>query len=401
LVIIPFLNPGDSSVKKLCNMKKVLLLLFSVVFIVAVQAQTAANYSFSKSQNVSLENISSGTTTIFSGATAHYDDNVALFTLPFAFSYAGTSYTQFSVSTNGLIGFGPIAVTNAFANNPLNQNIVAAFWDDLYMPTGNSIIRYKTVGTAGSRKLVIEWSNISHISEVSVPLSFQAWLFEGSNAIEFVYDGGGGSFLTASVGLISQCAIPIYQSVNTSNHTVSSNSFSILNGWPGTGRSYSFTPSGGGGVGCPLSGGTGTVVPCGNGDDKILVCHNGNEVCVSLTAAVPLLQQGATLGQCPVTAKQMIPGELPTRFALSNYPNPASYKTTIQYSLPVQSKVSIKIYDVTGKEISSLLNANKAAGIYTVDLNASQLSSGIYYCKMVTASTTGESVQTIKMTIAK
>src|SRR4051812_32991508 len=99
-------------------MRKSLLILFSVVFIVSIaNAQTAANYSFSKSQNVALENISSGATTVFSGCC--FDDNAHLFALPFAFSYAGTSYTQFSASTNGLIGFGALTVTTAFANNPL------------------------------------------------------------------------------------------------------------------------------------------------------------------------------------------------------------------------------------------------------------------------------------------
>jgi hypothetical protein len=383
-------------------MRKSLLLVFSVVCIATIaNAQTAANYSFSKSQNAALENISSGATTIFSGCC--FDDNVHLFALPFAFSYAGTSYTQFSVSTNGLIGFGPVAVTNSFSNNPINQNLVAPFWDDLFMPSANSIIRYKTLGAAGSQKLVIEWSNVSHISETSTLLTFQAWLSEGTNVIQFVYGNGGGSLISSSVAIISQCALPIFQSVNTSTNTASSNSFSNLNGWPGSGRSYTFTPSGGGGNGCPLAGGggSGTVIPCGNGDNKIIVCHNGNEVCVSLTAAVSLLQQGATLGHCTVTAKQVIPGEIPIKYSLGNYPNPASYRTTIQYSLPVESKVSIKVYDVAGKEISSLLNANKNAGNYSIDFNASQLSNGIYYCKMIATSISGEFVQTLKITIAK
>jgi hypothetical protein len=381
-------------------MRKSLLILFSVVFIVSVtNAQTAENYSFNKSQNVSLENITSGATTVFSGCC--FDDNVSLFALPFAFSYAGTSYTQFSVSTNGLIGFGATPVTDAFANNPLDQNLVAPFWDDLFMPSATAVVRYKTLGVAGSRKLVIEWSNLSHISETSALITFQAWLYEGTNAIQFVYGSGGGSFLSASVALITKCALPIYQSVNVATNTASSNTFTKTNSWPGTGRSYTFTPSGGGGNGCPLAGGSGDVVPCGNNDDKIIVCHNGSEVCVSLSGAVSLLQQGATLGHCQVTAKQVIPGELPTKYSLGNYPNPASYRTTIQYSLPAASKVSIKVYDVTGKEISTLLSANKNAGNYSIDFNASQLSNGIYYCKMVATATNGEFVQTVKMTIAK
>jgi len=381
-------------------MRQSLLIIFSVVSIAVVKAQSAANYSFSKSTNVALENISSGATTIYSGCC--YDDNVQLLTLPFAFSYAGSSYTQFSVSTNGLVGFGSIAVTDAFSNGVVNQNLIAPFWDDLFMPTSNSVIRYKTLGTAGSRKLVIEWSSLSHISETTAPVSFQAWLFEGSNAIQFVYGAGSGSFLSASVGIVSHCALPVYQTVNTSTNTASSNNFSSTEGWPGTGRSYTFTPSEGGGNGCPLSSGEGTVIPCGSGDDKVVVCHFGTEICLTLSAAHAHLSHGDVLGHCPpVASRQIIPGETPTKFALSNYPNPASAKTTIQYSLPFDSRVSIKIYDVTGKEILSLLNANKTAGNYSFDLNAGPLNSGVYYCKMFAVSASGEFVQTLKMTIAK
>jgi len=62
-----------------------------------------------------------------------------------------------------------------------------------------------------------------------------------------------------------------------------------------------------------------------------------------------------------------------------NYPNPFNPKTTINYDLPVLSKVSIKVYNVLSNEVASLVNKNQNAGSYKVEFNGSALSSGIYF----------------------
>jgi hypothetical protein len=70
----------------------------------------------------------------------------------------------------------------------------------------------------------------------------------------------------------------------------------------------------------------------------------------------------------------------PVSFSLSqNYPNPFNPSTTINFDLPYDSKVSLKVYDMSGKEAANLLNENKTAGYYSVNFNASSLSSGIYF----------------------
>lgn len=61
-----------------------------------------------------------------------------------------------------------------------------------------------------------------------------------------------------------------------------------------------------------------------------------------------------------------------------NYPNPFNPSTTIKYSLPEKSDVTIKIFDVLGNEVSTLLNATQDAGSHEVDFNASELASGMY-----------------------
>ena len=74
---------------------------------------------------------------------------------------------------------------------------------------------------------------------------------------------------------------------------------------------------------------------------------------------------------------------LPSRFNLSqNYPNPFNPSTTFRYSIPNESKVIIKVYDILGKEITTLLNEEKSAGSYEVDFNAVNLPSGVYFYQL-------------------
>ncbi len=75
--------------------------------------------------------------------------------------------------------------------------------------------------------------------------------------------------------------------------------------------------------------------------------------------------------------------EMPKYFSLEqNYPNPFNPVTTIDYSIPQTSFVSIKIYDMLGMEIITLVNEEKSAGNYKVKFNAGKFSSGLYLCRL-------------------
>ena len=78
-------------------------------------------------------------------------------------------------------------------------------------------------------------------------------------------------------------------------------------------------------------------------------------------------------------------GEVPSEFKLhQNYPNPFNPGTTIRYDLKTAGQVSIRVYDITGKEVMTLLNGKRSAGSYTVNFNASGLASGVYILRMTT-----------------
>lgn len=79
---------------------------------------------------------------------------------------------------------------------------------------------------------------------------------------------------------------------------------------------------------------------------------------------------------------------LPANFYLSNnYPNPFNPETTIEYSVPKTSLVELKVYDVLGREVATLVNEVKQPGKYITkfSMNNSRYASGIYFYRMSTA----------------
>lgn len=89
---------------------------------------------------------------------------------------------------------------------------------------------------------------------------------------------------------------------------------------------------------------------------------------------------------------------IPDKFELSqNYPNPFNPMTKINFALPKQGLVTLKIYDVLGREIKTLVNEVKQAGSYSVDFNGAEFSSGVYFYKL----TSGDFVDIKRMILVK
>lgn len=93
-----------------------------------------------------------------------------------------------------------------------------------------------------------------------------------------------------------------------------------------------------------------------------------------------------------------ISSEIPEGFKLNqNYPNPFNPSTKISFAIPKSGFVNLKIYDMTGREITNLVNEQLQTGSYEVDFNASHLSSGVYYYKL----TSGNFSEVKKMMLVK
>jgi len=88
-----------------------------------------------------------------------------------------------------------------------------------------------------------------------------------------------------------------------------------------------------------------------------------------------------------ITGVSNITNTIPEKYLLSqNYPNPFNPVTKINYSIPKSGLVSIKIFDILGRNVSALVNEFKDAGNYSIDFNAENLSSGIYTYRLESGS---------------
>jgi hypothetical protein len=88
----------------------------------------------------------------------------------------------------------------------------------------------------------------------------------------------------------------------------------------------------------------------------------------------------------------------PSVFSLSqNYPNPFNPSTTISYQLPVNSFLTLKVYDVLGNEVATLVNEEKQVGEYEIEFSGSSLTSGIYFYQLKA----GRFIETKKMVLMK
>jgi len=75
--------------------------------------------------------------------------------------------------------------------------------------------------------------------------------------------------------------------------------------------------------------------------------------------------------------------EIPVVFSLhQNYPNPFNPVTLINFDIPHQSAVTLRVYDILGREAALLVNEVKPAGSYSVQFDAGRLTSGIYFYKL-------------------
>lgn len=103
-------------------------------------------------------------------------------------------------------------------------------------------------------------------------------------------------------------------------------------------------------------------------------------------------------GTINVTGIKDIPGTIPDTYSISqNFPNPFNPTTKIEYAIPQESKVTLKVYNLIGQEVATLVNQVQNSGKYIVDFNASNLPSGMYIYKI----DAGTFSQVRKMTLLK
>jgi hypothetical protein len=138
--------------------------------------------------------------------------------------------------------------------------------------------------------------------------------------------------------------------------------------------------------------------PKDNKNNKVLICHNGNTICISQSAVQAHKNHGDTEGSCPASANSQansaVEATETSQLKHSIYPNPFNKTTKLLYNLPYDSKVSIIVYDMTGRSVITLVKGDKKAGRHVVDLDGSQLNAGNYYYRISAIAKEKEFIQT-------
>nr|WP_294932847.1 LamG-like jellyroll fold domain-containing protein [uncultured Flavobacterium sp.] len=231
-------------------MKNIYTTIYLFLVFVSSYGQSASNYTFTAVQGnyIPLTGVA-GVTDTSIGATADEGISTAI-ALPFTFTFAGTAYTSIKVSPNGwmYLGAGTPAESNdnTQANAETRKPILFPLWDNLKC---NVAPRYVTTGIAPHRRFKVEWIQQSWNNGVAGDvISFQVWLFETTNVVEFLYNQGAVAANTASSGGASigiYDASSRYLTLNNSGGTpiAQSDVFTTnINTKPATGQIYRFSP---------------------------------------------------------------------------------------------------------------------------------------------------------------
>jgi hypothetical protein len=100
------------------------------------------------------------------------------------------------------------------------------------------------------------------------------------------------------------------------------------------------------------------------------VTYDANKVTVTVTSPLAIDENGGE-------------DNIPNHYALQqNYPNPFSPSTTIKFGIPSSELVTLKVYDLTGREVAVLMNEQKRAGSYTIRFDADKLAAGVYFYRL-------------------
>jgi hypothetical protein len=135
-----------------------------------------------------------------------------------------------------------------------------------------------------------------------------------------------------------------------------------------------------------------------NGNHKVVYFGFAFEQFNDLTIADTLIKRSVQWLTEGIVLDNPVEGSVPSTYTLEqNYPNPFNPATTIAYSIPKESQVSLKIYDVMGKEIVELVNGKQSTGSYSVEFDAATLASGTYFYKLIA----GDFISVKKMVLLK
>ncbi len=214
----------------------------------------------------------------------------------------------------------------------------------------------------------------------------------------FVFDGNSTSTLQVKIKVVKVNSAPVFDAKTISDTTISVHNVPVLFKYQ-----FKVTDPDGDAVTFRIDGDSpsgSTLSSSGAFNWVTSASHAGRVYMFMITVSDGTLSETKVVS---ITVKSTVVGvedelAIPTKFNLAqNYPNPFNPSTTIKFSLPKEGNVVLKVYSVMGEEVKTLVNGFKSAGVHSVNFDAANLTSGLYFYKLETPGFS----KTMKMLFAK
>jgi len=386
------------------------------------------------------------------------DDQIINFNLPFNFSFYGVNYSSVSISTNGFLCLGT-ETASSYSNYGIPSSsgpgkIVAAFWDDMYPPSGGQIAIYNNTTNhtyiaewyevplyrdhakletfqvvlydpayyptaTGDGIIMVQYNDIEDVTSATFGIENQdetigiqygynstwdvnAWEVENGRTITYTTGEGGTPEFTVDLTYVSGSPVPVgggnvYYDLFAENIGTSAANFDgwldvSYEGGPPTAvvlRSFvAFQP--GWTINRPN---TYFPVPAAYAAGNYVFGGHIGEYpnVVWVEDSFPFVKSGNFSGEFVPFVPDGVPDPfefidkgdmtelLPENYEiLGSYPNPFNPTATISYALPEAGKVTLNIYDISGRMVAQLVDGYRQAGYHEAQFEASGMASGVY-----------------------
>lgn len=268
----------------------------------------------------------------------------------------------------------------------------------IYTQTGGTYSWTSTTGPAfyatnTTAVITLKGITINNSSPILVKAAADQWGNSGKNGGNVIFTADSetvtGNLICDNISSITA----VLQNYTTLSGSIDSASLTLdaTSKWVVTGTSYLTSLSDASGI-------SGTTISNIVGNGNLVYYNAGSSANSSLGGKTYTLTNGGKLLPYGVSAVKDEQDKSKTGWQLEqNYPNPFNPSTTIKYTVPVAGKVVLKVYDMTGKEVATLVNGQQEAGAHEIAFNALNLASGVYLYMF----RAGNSTQSKKMILMK
>ena len=320
------------------------------------------------------------------------DDGYTVVPLPWAFPFYGSNYDSLKIVTNGWLGFQTLSTNREYSNSPIPSTAepnlaLYPFWDDQDLTAGGTVHYYYD---AANQRFVVQWTNSPHYS-TGGPYTYQVQI-RSTGEILFQYLTMAAPLNSATIGIENGSGTVAVQVISSANYVHNNLALRIARGLSWVDE----TPTGG----TILAGNNQPVTVTFNSAGLAAGTYRGNLVILSNDA--PRNPRNVPIRLSVLATDVKDPGSEAREFALlQNYPNPFNPTTVISYALPAQASVRLRIFNLLGQEVTTLVDGPQPGGFYHITWNGNgvrghAVSSGVYVYRLEAKTADGRILNSMK-----